>query len=89
MAARPSTAASRPPVLEKRLGREVAEGGSPSSPPLDHLFHPDARRGSSDEGEIAVFPPTRTRAPRRPPAGCTLARTPSHPYPHTREHTHR
>lgn len=26
MAARPSTAASRPPVLEKRLGREVAEG---------------------------------------------------------------
>eukprot|EP00073_Rattus_norvegicus_P049256 XP_017451540.1 PREDICTED: uncharacterized protein LOC108351723 isoform X1 [Rattus norvegicus] len=25
MAARPSTAASRPPVLEKRLGREVAE----------------------------------------------------------------
>lgn len=27
MAARPSTAASRPPVPEKRLGREVAEGG--------------------------------------------------------------
>ncbi|XP_029337198.1 uncharacterized protein LOC110301161 isoform X3 [Mus caroli] len=46
MAARPSTAASRPPVPEMRLGREVAEGGSPSSPPLDHLFHPDASRGS-------------------------------------------
>lgn len=54
MAARPSTAASRPPVLEKRLGREVAEGGSPSSPPLDHLFHPDARRGSSDEGCLTI-----------------------------------
>lgn len=46
MAARPSSAPSLPPVLKTRLGREVAGGGSPSSPPLDHLFHSDASRGS-------------------------------------------
>ncbi|XP_027270612.2 uncharacterized protein LOC113835543 isoform X2 [Cricetulus griseus] len=88
MAARPSSAASRPPVPEMRLGREEAA----------HLLLPSiifsiqtrvVGAESSDEGEIAAFPPTRTRAPRRPPAGCTFVRTPSHPYPHTREHTHR